>query len=277
MDNITLAHVLILVATGAFAGFAGGMLGLGGAFIMTPFQYIVYINMGLDPDVAIMTAFGTSLLVVLTTALSGASRHHREGAVFWRLALTMGSVGLVFGFIGSTLAAYIPGIALKITFGIIGILSCIRMIVSTREKRDAEPVKKAWAWAAWAVPVGLFSGLLGVGGGVLMIPVMVGGLKLKIHQAVANSLAVMILTSIGGIIGYIINGIGVAGRLSWSLGYVNLPSWIMLAVPAAVMAQVGAATAHRISRKLLTYIFIALMLYIGLRMIGVFEWLGWPL
>jgi uncharacterized membrane protein YfcA len=116
-----------------------------------------------------------------------------------------------------------------------------------------------------------------VGGGVLLIPVMVIALKFKMHEAVGNSLAVMIITSIGGIIGYIISGIGVTGRLSYSVGYINLLSWVLLAIPAAVMVQVGAMTAHRIPRRWLTYVFIVVLLYIGLRMIGVFEWLDWPL
>lgn len=274
---MNISNILILVATGAFAGFAGGMLGLGGAFIMTPLQILVYTNMGLDIDTATKTAFGTSLLVVLTTALSGAWRHHREGAVFWKLAIIMGICGLAFGLIGATLASYIPGIALKIAFGVIAIGSCVRMFISTREKEDMEPVKNSWAWGLWAVPVGLLSGLLGVGGGVLMIPIMVGALKLKINQAVANSLAVMVLTSIGGITGYIVNGIGVPDRLDYSAGYINFPSWALLAIPAALLAQVGAGLAHRIPRKYLTYAFIVLSLYVGLRMIGVFEWLGWPL
>jgi hypothetical protein len=270
-------NILILVATGAAAGFAGGMMGLGGAFIMTPLQYLVYTNMGLAPDVAIMTAFGTSLLVVLTTAISGAWRHHKNGEVNWKVAVIMGGCGLVFGFIGSTLASYIPGTALKITFGVIAIVSCIRMILSTRERTEKEPVTNPWIWAAWAVPIGLLSGLLGVGGGILMIPIMVLALKFRMHHAVANSLAVMIITSIGGIVGYIINGIGVAGRLPDSIGYIDPLSWVLLAVPAAVMAQVGAVTSHNLSGRRLTYIFLILMLYIGLRMIGVFEWLGWPI
>ena len=78
---MSVAAIFILLATGCAAGFTGGMLGLGGAFIMTPLQYFVYTEMGLSPDVAIKTAFGTSLLVVLTIAISAAWRHHREQAV----------------------------------------------------------------------------------------------------------------------------------------------------------------------------------------------------
>jgi uncharacterized protein len=274
---MALSDIIILIATGAFAGLAGGMLGLGGAFIMTPLQVVVYTHMGLSPDLAVKTAFGTSLLVVMTTAISGAWRHHRQGAVRWKVALVMGASGLLFGLIGSMLTSRIPGSTLKIIFGVIAIIAAARMMLTLKEPENMEPVNKPWLWAVWAIPIGLLSGILGVGGGVLMVPVMVVVLKFKLREAAANSLAVMIITSIGGIVGYIITGIGVEGRLPGSLGYIDLKSWVMLAVPAALMAQVGALAAHRLSRKWLTYIFIVLQLYIGLHMIGVFGWLGWPL
>jgi uncharacterized membrane protein YfcA len=269
--------IIILLATGIVAGFTGGLIGLGGAFLMTPMQIIVYTRMGLPEDVAVMTAFGTSLLVVLATAISGAWRHHKQGAVNWRVAGIMGGSGLFFSYIGSTVASHVPGAALKVIFGAVAIAACVRMIVATSERKDSQPVTNPWIWVAWAVPVGLLAGLLGVGGGVIMIPILVVALRFKMHNAVANSLAIMIFSSLGGIIGYIVNGIGVADRLSYSLGYINLPSWLLLAIPSAVMAQVGAVVAHRIPRKPLTYIFIAIMIYIGLRMIGVFAWLGWPI
>ena len=274
---MSVADVLILLATGAFAGFAGGMLGLGGAFIMTPLQYLVYINMGVAPDVAVKTAFGTSLLVIFTTALSGAFRHYRKRVVDWQVATVMGGSGFVFALVGSTIAAYIPGTALKITFGVIGILSCFRMFFTVSEQSEEDTEKRRLLWALWGIPVGLFSGMLGAGGGVLMLPIMVIILKFKIHHAVGNSLAAMIFTSLGGILGYIINGLNAADRLAYSLGYINLSSWILLAVPAAIMAQLGALVTHRVPRRLLRYIIVILLFYIGLRMIGVFEWLGWPL
>lgn len=274
---MSLEHILILVATGIVAGFASGLLGLGGAFLMTPVQYIVYTGMGLSPDLAIKTAFGTSLLVVLTTAISGAWRHHHEKVVRWRIAFIMGICGLVFGLVGATIAAHVPGPALKIAFGVIAILSGIRMFFATAERTGLEPINKPWVWAVWAIPVGLLSGILGVGGGVLMIPILVLALRLRIHSAVANSLAIMIFTSIGGIIGYIVNGVAVADRLSYSLGYIHLTSWLMLAVPAAVMAQVGAFLSHRLHGRVLMYIFVIVQFYMGLRMIGVFEWLDWPI
>jgi len=274
---VELAHIIILLVTGIVVGFAGGLLGLGGAFIMTPVQYILFTDMGLPADMAIKLAFGTSLLVVLPTAASGAWQHHRKDAVWWRAAIVMGSCGLVFAFAGATLATHLSGEVLKIAFGVIVLISGIRMLTASLPRVETEAVKNPWIWVAWAIPIGLVAGILGIGGGVVMIPVLVLALKFQMHNAIATSLAVMIFTSIGGVIGYIINGIGVANLPPYSIGYVNMVSWFLLALTSVGMAQVGAVAAHRLPARHLKYIFVIVMFYMGLKMIGVFDWLGWPI
>ena len=270
-------YIVIFLATGMVAGFAGGMLGLGGAFIMTPVQYILYIDMGLSADLAIKTAFATSLMTVLPTAISGAWRHSRNKAVWWRAALVMGLTSLVVAFGAATLSTHLSGAALKTAFGVLIILVGIRMITAREPQYKIEAENRVWLWIIWAVPIGLIAGIFGLGAGVIMIPILVLALRFEMHYAIGTSMAVMILTSIGGIIGYLINGIGVVDRLPYSIGYINLPSWLLLALPSAFMAQVGAMTAHKLPRKPLIYIFTVILFYMGLRMLGVFEWLGWPL
>jgi len=274
---MTLAHIIILLVTGVGVGFAGGLLGLGGCFIMTPVQYMVFTDMGLPADTAVKLAFGTNLLVVLPTAASGAWRHHRKGAVWWQAAFIMGGCGLFFAFGGATLATHLPGVALKTAFGIIVILSGIRMLIARQPQVEPESVDNPWLWVAWAIPLGVVTGLLGIGGGVLVVPVMVLALKFKMHNAIATSLAMMIFTSIGGVIGYIVSGIRVPDLPAYSIGYVNLTSWFLLALTSVGMAQLGAIAAHRLPASYLKYFFIVVMFYMGLKMIGVFDWLGWPI
>lgn len=274
---MTIIHILILLVTGMGAGFAGGLLGVGGAFIMTPVQYMVFTNIGIPSDTAIRLAFGTNLLVILPTALSGAWRHYRRGAVLWKAAIVMGGCSLGGALLGSTIAVHLPGTVLRIAFGVIVLASAVRMLLGGLPDVQKEPVTNPWVWVAWALPIGLLTGILGFGGGAVVIPVMVLALRFKMHNAIATSLAMMILTSFGGAIGYIINGIGVPNLPPYSLGYVNLTSWFLLSSTSIVMAQVGAITAHRIPANRLMYIFIILMVYVGLKMIGVFDWLNWPL
>ena len=274
---MTLAHIIILLVTGVGVGFASGLLGLGGAFIMTPVQYIVFTDMGLPSDTAIKLAFGTNLMVVLLTAASGAWRHHRQKAVWWRAAIFMGICGMFFSLAGATLATHLDGEKLKIAYGAIVLMSGVRMLTAREPQVKNEPVENPWIWSAWAVPVGFLSGILGIGGAIVLVPIMVLALRFKMHTAVATSLGMMIFTSIGGIVGYIVNGLGVPGLPVYSIGYVNLTSWFLLAVTSIGMAQVGAITAHRLPAKQLKYIFIVIMFYMGLKMIGLFDWLGWPL
>jgi len=270
-------HIIILLVTGAGVGFAGGLLGLGGAFIMTPVQYGIYTAMGIPSDVAIKVAFGTSLLVVLPTVASGAWRYSKKGAVWWKAAIVMGGCGLIAAFGGATLAAYLPGAALKIAFGAVVLAGGIRMLTARLPETEHEPRDNPWLWIAWAIPIGIIAGVMGIGGGILVVPILVLTIRVKMHNAAATSLAIMIFTSIGGVAGYIINGLGVPNLPAYSIGYVNLPTWFLLAVSSVGMAQVGAVTAHRLPAKQLKYIFIAVMFYMGLKMLGVFDWLGLPI
>jgi uncharacterized membrane protein YfcA len=86
--------------------------------------------------------------------------------------------------------------------------------------------------------------------------------------AVGTSVAAIIFSSIGGIISYGINGMGLS-PLPHSLGYINVPIWLLLAVTSIPLAQFGARAAHALPAKQLRYVFIAFMVYSGLRMIGV--------
>jgi len=109
-----------------------------------------------------------------------------------------------------------------------------------------------------------------------MVPLMVIFLNYHMHEAVATSTAIMIFTSLGGAIAYILYGLKVQGLPPYSLGYVNLLQWILLAATSVPMAQVGAHLAHKIHPKSLKWVFIAVMIYMGLKMIGLFSWLHLP-
>lgn len=274
---LTAGFILVLLGTGVAVGFASGLLGVGGCFIMIPVQVWVFTAMGIPLDVAVKVAFGTNLLVVLPTAMSGAWGHSRKGVVWWKAGVILGVFGAVGALIGATIAAHIPGEILKIIFGVAILLGAIRMLTAKPPKVEEEPKDNSWLWAAWGFPMGIVTGLIGIGGGILMIPVMVLALRFKMHQAVGTSTAMMILTSIGGLTGYVINGWGVPALPAYSVGYVNIPTWAVLAGTSIPMAQVGVRAAHRLPARQLRWVFIAVMFYVALKMIGVFGWLGWPI
>ena len=166
---------------------------------------------------------------------------------------------------------------LKISFGVVVLASGVSMLISRPLESEQVAIDNPWLLAAWAVPIGVVTGITGLGGGAVVVPVMVLALKFDIRNAIATSLAIIIFNSAGGIIGYIINGFGVPGLPPYSIGYVNLLAGFLLAATSIAMAQVGAITAHKLPTRRLRWIFIILLFYVALRMLGLFEWLGWPL
>jgi len=275
--EIHAAQIIALLITGLGVGFASGMLGVGGCFIMVPVQYWALTSIGVDPTVAIRIAFGTNLLVVLPTAFSGAMTHYKKGAVLWKAGVTFGIAGAIGAFFGAFIASHLPGKVLTVAFGIAVILGALRMLTAKPPKITDEPSDSIAAFILWGIPLGIVSGIVGIGGGVLMIPIMVYFMKFKMHQAVGTSTALMIFTAMGGSLSFLINGLGVSGLPPYSTGYLNWLQWVLLAGCSIPMAIVGAKVAHLLPAKQLKYIFIAVMFYMGLKMVGVFAWLHLPI
>lgn len=272
-----IAYVLVLMATGIFVGSACGLLGVGGAFIMVPVQLWALTSMGIDPTIATRVAFGTSLAVILPTSLSGCYGHSCRGVVLWRPGIMLGLSGLAGAFIGGFIAAHAPADVLRTIFGLAVLAGALRMLMAGRIRPGGKPRGNTLHYALWGFPVGIVSGLSGIGGGVLMVPVMVVVMGFGMLQAVGTSSVAIALNSVGGITSYAINGLGVPGRPEYSLGYIDLLQFALLTGTSVPAAQLGVRFAHLLPARQLRYLFIVLMLYIGLRMIGVFAWLGLPI
>jgi hypothetical protein len=143
-----------------------------------------------------------------------------------------------------------------------------------RLRKDGEkPRESLGIAAACGFPIGIVTGLTGLGGGVLIVPVLVLALNFPMHVAVGTSVASIILASLGGTAGYIVNGLEVPGLgLPYYLGYIDLRIWLCLAATSIPMAQIGAQVAHALPARPLRYVFIAFLIYAGLEMIGAFNW-----
>jgi len=270
--QIYLSYLPVLLATGVGVGFASGLLGVGGAFITVPVTYWVIVDMGIPADMAIKTAFGTNLLVILATVISGALGHTRRGAVRWKVALGLGLCGLAGAWVGAMLAVHLPGEALKVGFGALVLAVALWMVLDSTlnlTKGRGKPKENLPLLSLCGFPIGTLTGLTGMGGGIIAVPMLVLAFGFPMHLAVGTSVAMIIFTSLGGVIGYAVNSPGLPELLPHSIGYVNLPIWLCLAATSVPMAQLGAKVAHVLPAKRLMYVFIAVMVYVGLRMLGV--------
>jgi len=247
---------------------------------MVPVQIWALASQGIDPTLATRIAFGTSLAVVLPTALSGCRGHSCRGFVLWRPGIIMGLFGLTGAFLGGFIAAQAPGDLLKMLFGLVVMLGALRMLFApslqpgqtSGDSSGNMSRKSLLQYILWGTAVGIVSGLTGIGGGVILVPAMVIAMGFGMLQAIGTSSVTIAFNALGGVLAYAINGWGVAGLPPHSLGYIDLLQFALLAGASIFSAPWGAKAAHRLPAEKLRAIFVMLMIYIGLKMTGVLGW-----
>ncbi len=266
MDPI---FICILIGTGLLAGFMSGLLGVGGGFLYAPVMFFVLRQSGVPDDIAILVAFGTSLAAAFPTVLTGAVSHTKKRNVVWRDAIIMGLCGTVTGFIGGTVATYLPVQILMILFGVMLILGAVRLVTclpSGTGERMAAPLA-----GGIGVTAGFMSGLLGVGGGTILVPLMVILGKFTMKKAAATSSAAILFITIGGILSYLVNGFSAGVDLSaygfYLIGYIDVMMWAILVITAIPMVIFAVKVSGHVPDVWLRRIFFILMLVIAVQML----------
>ncbi|MBR1611142.1 MAG: sulfite exporter TauE/SafE family protein, partial [Methanobrevibacter sp.] len=162
-----------LMLIGICAGFASGLLGVGGGFLIVPLQYFLLKYVGVNPDLAMLISIGTSLAIIIPTALSGAYRHTREMEDIVKPGLQLGIFGIVGGAIGGFVASSLSSQILEIIFGCLLLFVAIKNIVDlNKEREEAKIPFNIVSSAIIGILVGFASGLLGIGGGVFLIVIL---------------------------------------------------------------------------------------------------------
>jgi uncharacterized protein len=123
--------LLLLVPVGAAVGMVSAAFGIGGGVMMVPVMVLGY---GLDQH----AAQGTSLMVIVPTALAGVVAHHRRGFVELPYALWMALGGVVGVYGGAQLALAVDGELLRRLFGFVVVASGIRLVIQGRSARRHE-------------------------------------------------------------------------------------------------------------------------------------------
>jgi len=257
-----------LFFTGIAAGIESGAFGVGGGSLMTPVQFWLSTLGGMDPTLATRLAFGTSLAVIIPTMISGALAHHSRGVVNWQAAVPMGCAAIFGGLLGGTFGAYLPGIVLRMFFAVFILIMAVRMVWHIRQCEACEIRGSTGQYLVIGFFIGILSGLTGLGGGALLVPVLVILLGYPIHRAVGTSSACLIFSSLGAVTAYIYTGWGVAGLPPYSLGYVDLLTFAILAATTIPLSRIGVRFAHGCSGRNLQILFAGLLVLIGVSMLA---------
>ena len=247
--------LLGMLAAGCATGFAAGLFGIGGGIITVPVLYAVFHALAVPEEPSLKAAIGTSLAVILVTSILSLATHHSAGHVDRRVLFGWGPWIAAGAAIGGVVTRWVPVELLAGVFVIGAFVIAFRRVApkKTAKKPDID-LNAAILKVPVGVGAGVFSALLGLGGGAVGVLVMTLAGR-TMHQAIATSAGFGLAVALPGAIGFIVSGWGAEGLPLASLGYVNLPAFAAVALTAGLMAPIGARMAHRLNAGLLSRIF----------------------
>ncbi|NRF93886.1 sulfite exporter TauE/SafE family protein [Paenibacillus frigoriresistens] len=243
------AWIITIFTIGFVGSFISGMVGIGGSIINYPMLLFIPVALGFTAFTA-QEVSAISAIQVLFASLMGMLVFRKGGLLNKSLVLYMGTSIIVGSFVGSYVSNTLPSSAINSVYAILALIAAIMMFLP-KQGQDAQDVSKVTFNKPLAVIlaliIGTVSGIVGAAGAFITVPVMLVVLKIPTRVAIASSLAITFISSIGSTTGKLLGG-----------HMLMVPS-IVLVVASTIASPIGAKLSKKINTKILQWILAALI------------------
>ncbi|MDI1327358.1 MAG: sulfite exporter TauE/SafE family protein [Brevundimonas sp.] len=270
MIALPLPDVLLLLAALIAAGLAGGIVaglfGVGGGTVIVPAVFYAFEVLGVGGEGNLHTAIGTSLLTIVATSWRSLRAHRSHGAVDEDVLRTWTPWVGVGALMGAAVAGVTSMEGLAVVYGVCLALIAAQLGLMPERFTLASDLPTGWARRGLGSLIGGLSAMMGIGGGSF------GGMMMTlcgrpIHQAVATASGFGVAIGAAATLGFVAFGWDAAGRPPFSLGYINVPGAIVMAVLTTAVAPWGAKLAHSLDKRVLRKAFAVYLLATALSVV----------
>ncbi|MEX0779647.1 MAG: sulfite exporter TauE/SafE family protein [Balneolales bacterium] len=252
---------VVLVIVGILAGVLAGMLGIGGGIIFAPILYYVFeLNEVQNPE---LWTIGSSLFCTTVTSLSGTLKHFQMNNIFIKESIRVGCFGVLGTIVGKTIAtsAYFNQDVYITLFSILLLYTGGKFIHQALGKKVRTGKEINTRKISWPQSInigtggGVVASLAGVGGGLIMVPVMSLYYKLPFPKTVSISESAIVIISFSGAFQLALSAPEAAGVSAFALGYVDFGASFALVIGAFAGANLGAWLHDRINLSYMQILF----------------------
>ena len=244
----------IIVLSAVAVGFMAGFFGIGGGIIMVPIFFYVFSYVGIEKSIVMHMAIGTSFLIIIPNSIISTMTHMKFKAVDFSLVKTFGVFVMSGVIIGSLFAVNSKTSSLVLFFSIMTMIFAIYFLIE-KEKINLKPKKIN---LIYRVILGFSSGFLsapmGIGGGVYNTPIF-KMLGYPINVAIGSSAAIGFLISMVGATTFASSGSYFNINAPLSLGFLNIPTFLIFVPITTFMAKIGAESVHKFNKRLIGKMF----------------------
>jgi len=266
LSEIVWLVVMILIG-GVVTGVLAGLFGIGGGGIIVPVLYEVFRVLQVPEDVRMQLCIGTSLAIIIPTAVRSYRAHAARGAALQDVVRKWVIPAVVGVAVGALAAAMASGEFLKLAFAVIATFVAIKSLIGNDSWQVAKELPGQPAMSGYGFLVGLSASLMGVSGGSVSNAIlMLHGVP--IHNSVATSAGIGVPITIAGAVGYMLAGLAYQSQMPpLSIGFVSIIGVALMAPVTSYMAGYGVKLAHWMPRRRLEIAFGIFLLLISARFV----------
>src|SRR6056300_215514 len=254
--------ILLMALTAVPVGFVAGLFGIGGGLITVPFLYYIFGQLGIDPQYIMHLAVGTSFAIIIPTSTVSVLTHHKFKAVDFEIVKSYG-IFVVFGvIIGTIFAASLKTKSLVLFFSIVILFLGIYLLLLKEKEKNIIIKIKLHLKIILGFIVGFISAPMGIGGAVMNVPIL-KFFGYSINKAIGSAAAIGFLIALFGATGFLISGSYLKTNLPLSIGFLNIPAFLIFNPITTFMARIGARTVHKIDKNKISKFFGIFLLLIA--------------
>ena len=251
-----------MALTAVPVGFVAGLFGIGGGLITVPFLYYIFGSLGIDQQYVMHLAVGTSFAIIIPTSTVSVLTHHKFKAVDFNIVKSYG-IYVVLGVIfGTIFAASLKTKSLVLFFSIIIFLLSFYLLLLKEKEKDVIIQIKLHLKIILGFLVGFISAPMGIGGAIMNVPIL-KFFGYSINKAIGSAAAIGFLIALFGAIGFLVSGSYLKTNLPLSIGFLNIPAFVIFIPITTFMARIGAKTVHRIDKNKISKFFGFFLLIIA--------------
>tara|TARA_E500000331_G_scaffold66352_1_gene61115 strand:- start:180 stop:965 length:786 start_codon:yes stop_codon:yes gene_type:complete len=251
-----------MALTAVPVGFVAGLFGIGGGLITVPFLYYIFGSLGIDQQYVMHLAVGTSFAIIIPTSTVSVLTHHKFKAVDFNIVKSYG-IYVVLGVIfGTIFAASLKTKSLVLFFSIIIFLLSFYLLLLKEKEKDVIIQIKLHLKIILGFLVGFISAPMGIGGAIMNVPIL-KFFGYSINKAIGSAAAIGFLIALFGAIGFLVSGSYLKTNLPLSIGFLNIPAFLIFIPITTFMARIGAKTVHRIDKNKISKFFGFFLLIIA--------------
>ena len=251
-----------MIFTAFPVGFVAGLFGIGGGLITVPFLYYIFGSLGINSDYIMHLAVGTSFAIIIPTSTVSVLTHHKFKAVDFNLVKSYGIFVILGVIFGTIFAASLKTKSLVLFFSIIILFLSIYLLILKEKEKNIIVKMKLHLKIILGFIVGFISAPMGIGGAVMNVPIL-KFFGYPITKAIGNGAAIGFLISVFGTIGFLISGNYLETNLPLSIGFLNIPAFLIFIPITTLMARFGARTVHKIDKNKISKLLGLFLLFIA--------------